>query len=381
MSAPETALNNSIEGNEMLNENWITRRRDSGKRMWRVGLPAAVLFGVLLIGNGPTLAAVISCGKTISMCGCTITKPGTYNVNASLSYTQGLTKSGDCIEISASKVILNLAGYDIAGAGAGTATGDGIKVLGGANNVSVLGSYATIQGWKNGMEIDGNNCLVNATDTNANGVAGIFLNKASDTILFDSTSHNNGTAGIYVNNSNGTSLSDFSSHNNGTAGIYVNNSSGAVLSAFDSYSNGTAGVVLKQSSGARITAFDSYQNTIYGVLLNQSSGNLIGDFNIYNNKIGVYLGCRQDGTYGTKCTGAGAGSSNNNLLVNGTTQTNNDAGTVIDVGDLGNIVATYTSTNNSGTYDSVDENANCGTNQWLSGPAGNYGKVSQSCIP
>jgi hypothetical protein len=81
---------------------------------------AAALATALLLVHGAARAeegksAITACDASISACGCTITKSGTYTLTANLSSTQGLTATGDCIDIKASNVILNGHNFNIIG--------------------------------------------------------------------------------------------------------------------------------------------------------------------------------------------------------------------------------------------------------------------------
>ena len=80
---------------------------------------AAALAIALLLFHGAAGAAeeasavTTACATSISACGCTITKSGTYTVTADLFEHAGTHGGGDCIAIKASKVILNTADFSI----------------------------------------------------------------------------------------------------------------------------------------------------------------------------------------------------------------------------------------------------------------------------
>ena len=97
-------------------------------RQW-LGVAAGLAIALMLVhgtarAEEEVSAATTACGTSISACGCTITKAGTYTVTASLS-----ASGGDCIDIKASNVILNVQKKGITGPGSGTSTGAGIHVL------------------------------------------------------------------------------------------------------------------------------------------------------------------------------------------------------------------------------------------------------------
>src|ERR1700733_4543684 len=73
--------------------------------MIRKLLGVCLLFGCV----AGSANAQTSCGRSIISCGCTVTKPGNYSVDADLSGLQGLTALNACIDITAehSKLFLN----------------------------------------------------------------------------------------------------------------------------------------------------------------------------------------------------------------------------------------------------------------------------------
>ncbi len=74
-------------------------------------------------------------------------------------------------------------------------------------------------------------------------------------------------------------------------------------------------------------------------------------------------------------------SSSGNRIYDFSSEDNGDAGVVIDLGNEGNVLTDLTIRDNSGSVDSIDENSNCGTDQWINDGSDNFGVTSQSCIP
>ena len=277
-------------------------------------IAAALTVGLLLFQGAARAeeeasAAITVCATSISACGCTITKAGTYTVTAALS-----ASSGDCIDIKASNVILNVQKKGITGPGSGTSTGVGIHVLKSSSGAFIEGgggpSNVTISGFKYGLEVDGKNTVSDWVNSHGN-VVGVFLNGAT-----------------------GASIDDFSSND----------------------------------------------NSVYGLWIRGGKGNSVEDFETNDNTgTGVYVGCHADDTRGTTCPGVKP--SSGNRIYDFSSEDNGDAGVVIDVGDEGNALSDLNITGNLGSFDSIDENPSCGTDQWINSGNDHFGVTSQSCIP
>jgi hypothetical protein len=270
---------------------------------------AAALAFALLFFHGAASAATTACATSIAACGCTITKSGTYTVTAALS-----ASSGDCIDIKASNVILNVQKKGITGPGSGTSTGAGIHVLKSSSGAFIEGgggpSNITVSGWKYGLEVDGKNTTSDFVNSHGN-VVGVFLNGAT---------------------------------------------------------------------GANINDFDADDNSVYGVWIRGGKGNQFNCAETDNNTgTGVYVGCHNDDTRGSTCKGVKP--SSGNRLYDFSSNDNGDAGVVIDVGNEGNVITDVHITGNLDAADSIDENPNCGTDQWISDGSDDFGVTSQSCIP
>ena len=225
--------------------------------------------------------------------------------------TQGTTAAGDCIDIKASNVILDVHEYSITGPGPGTSTGAGIDVLKSSSGAFIEGGEAVLSGWKYGLEVQGKNTISDWVEPDGN-VVGIFLDGAT---------------------------------------------------------------------GANINNFDTIDNSVYGVWIQGGKGNQVNAFGADSNTgTGVYVGCHDDDTHGTKCKGVKP--SSGNRIYNFYSETNGDAGIVIDLGNEGNVITDVHIAGNLGGVDSIDENSNCGTDQWIQERTTTvFGVTSQSYIP
>ena len=280
-------------------------------------IAGAFALVMLLVGSAAQAqdapAAKTSCNETISSCGCTITATDVYYVTANLSSTQGLTGAGDCIAIQASKVILVLNGWVIAGPGTDTSTGAGIDVLPGSNRDVLEGATeggTPVVYWKYGVEVQGDHTIADEVGPDEN------------------------VMGFFLLNSTGTNITDF----------------------------GFGG------------------NSVYGVWIKGGKNNQINAGDTGGNETGVYVGCHDDDTRGTSC-GKGSPTSSGNRIYDLGTGENTDAGIVIDIGNLNNVVTNVGVGPDGGDFDSIDENPNCGTDRWVVSGDTDFGVTNQACIP
>jgi hypothetical protein len=153
------------------------------------------------------------------------------------------------------------------------------------------------------------------------------------------------------------------------------------ISDFVNSSANVVGIFLNGATGANINDFNSRNNTVYGAWIRGGKGNQLNCSNTNNNtKTGTYIGCHADNTRGTACKGVKP--SSGNRIYDHSSQNNGDAGIVIDVGNDRNLVTEVSTSGNAGGTDSIDENPNCGTDQWLNETSNDdFGVTSQSCIP
>ena len=228
-------------------------------------------------------AKVTACSNPITSCGCTITKPGLYEIPAPLLSSQGLTALGDCIDIRASRVVLEAVETMnststtmsvLIGPGGEAPTGIGIHILKGSNYDFVEMSAAF--GWDVGVMVEGNN----------------------------------------------NTIQSFFSMGNATAGLELNNA--------------------KNNTIADLFAF---QNLNYGLWIRQSTNNQVS-FSVFENntKVGLYVGCSDSASFSEQCNGVRA--SNGNQIYEVSTNSNN-YGIVIDSGNAKNIVTNNFSSGNS----------------------------------
>jgi parallel beta-helix repeat protein len=288
-----------------------------------------------------------SCPLVITKCGCVIDSEDTYVAANQLLATH----SGQiCIEITASRAILNLKGNNVLGKNDGTGTG--IRIDREADHVVVeggdkTGDQATVSDWNIGIEDDGNSAVVGlfaavgaASSNDSGNNTGVFLKSVDRSVVTALNANGNQTIGILLSNSTRSTVFNFSANGNGQAGLKL-----------DSSDRNTIG-----PGGAE-------SNDQYGIWLNFSSGNTIRDSNgnQMNHDTGILLG----------------GGSNRNRIVSGGAPENDQAGIVIQRGSTDNTVSvTHNQGNGSPNSDMVDLNFKCDNNVWYN----NVGNGNQSCI-
>jgi parallel beta-helix repeat protein len=281
-----------------------------------------------------------------------------------LDASQGLTKHGDCIDISAPFVQLNVNSFTVIGNG----TGDGIRVLPEAHNTIIEGAnpgastQAVVNGWNVGVMVGAHSTVVEHFnpiggtgkdgDTKGNVGAGIVIQGASDCTVDGITSAYNGT-GALVANSNHVRIFNFIGSQSDGSGIQVQNSS------IGTFMNTTA-----------------TNNGLYGLVLLNSDQNQVSNFAASDNgAAGISLGCDPHGP--VSCPTSRQPSSRNKVS-NGGANTNGRAGVVINAGSSNNQVTAVSATgNNKGGSDLSDQNANCDKNQWFTNT---FGSADPSCI-
>jgi hypothetical protein len=286
---------------------------------------ALALVGFAVAGTASRAnAASVSCVSPIASCGCTITKPGFYVLANDLSSSQGLTSRNGCIDIQASKVVLNagkptLTGqfngaFNITGGGGTTPSGIGIHILKGSGNNFIELATNRVEGWDVGILVQGDGNIVEDFQ------AASF-----------STTLPNGTAGVEIDGGQGNNINDFSVGSNKNYGIWIRGASNNQINCSNTNNNGN---------------------------------------------IGVYIGCSPNGPINGNCSPSVSPSTHNRIFDH-SANSNTKYGVLIDLGNTGNVV-TDVQAHQNGTTDLLDENPNCDQNRWF---FLSFGTASPSCIP
>jgi hypothetical protein len=318
-------------------------------------------IAILVTMSGLAAAAQkpTACTSSISSCGCTITQTGTFTVVDDLNASQGLTKGGNCLEVSADHVILDLQGHAIIGNG----TGIGIVILSSAANTTVQGTDSTetaqaiINSWKVGLEDDANNVVIELFRQ----IGGNLRNPTG-----------NAGDGVLLKNASSVTVGNFNASFNGGAGVNIQGGSGNRILNCDTIKNTTAGMILASSNVNTVSNCTITANTGYGVWLNTANQNQIFTSALNGNgKIGLLVGCHKEG----KCNG-NKGSDLNHISSSGANG-NSGAGITVEEGSSNNQITNMSSGGNGGTSDLIDNNPSCDGNLWFNNA---FGDASQTCI-
>jgi parallel beta-helix repeat protein len=303
-----------------------------------------------------------ACTSSITSCGCTITQTGTFMVVNELDASQGLTKGGNCLEVSADHVILDLQGNAIIGNGAGI----GILIQNSGHDTTVQGSdlsepapaaQAIINNWNIGLEDDANNVVIE------------LFKQIGGSIFIQ---HGNAGDAVLLQNASGVTVANFRASFNGGTGVDIKGGGNNRIMNCDSISNAGNGVILASSNVNTISNCTINSNTGYGVWLNTANQNQIFTSSLNKNgKIGVLVGCHKEG----KCNG-NKGSDLNHISSSGANG-NSGAGITVEQGSSNNQITNMSSGGNGGTSDLIDNNPGCDGNLWFNNA---FGDASQSCI-
>jgi parallel beta-helix repeat protein len=222
--------------------------------------------------------ALSTCPAAISAC-CTISKPGKYTVSGPLT-----SSGGDCIDVAASRVTLNLNDANITG----TSNGVGIHLLSTATKAIVVGgdgTGATISKFSTGLQTDAPQSyleLIEVEDSSGDGI----VNNGTGVTLADIYEFASGGRGL-VDNANGLALLGFFASANGSDGIVINSSNNIRFDSVFSDGNTGNGIVLQKVRNAVISASEagsSKSNGLNGVLISAGGNNSFNELDTNNNQ-------------------------------------------------------------------------------------------------
>jgi len=363
-------------------------------RVARFVLAASALCVVAASNGYAFCTAATTHTLSPSACGVVLSTAGAcYNMTTSLTAT---SNTGDCIEITAANVYLNLTGISITGTG-GASTGNGIHVTSTATGATIVGG--DISSFDVGILAD-SRVVLEAPYAHENNSDGIQLDTAASSRIVGGNSSYNGGNGATITDSNTFTLDGFGAGNNSGSGIVVNASSAGDITDTTTESNDKSGITLNTSNTTTITGLNSNQNGTYGVeLVSTKTSKIFGDtinlngiYGVYlkesasnsvtspngtihcNGIVDVYLGCSDNaGPNGVACATPSSANEIDNVTVYGTGV--NPYGIVIDLGNLSNKVL-----GSNGSTDPTDDmyDANkAGQNTWF----GNiFAKANQTWI-
>ncbi|HXW53362.1 MAG TPA: hypothetical protein VEL47_04565 [Myxococcota bacterium] len=216
-----------------------------------------------------------SCDNSITSCGCTITRPGLYSVDADLSASQGLTSRRGCIDIDACDVKLFTNGHAITGNF--TETGSAIHILFGVWDVFIEGrfgsgsepvNYSLVSGWRYGLRSAASN-VVSGGFNYVQSRAGVLLNGAINNTISNFGADNNSVYGVWIKNgSMQNQILNGGANGNTIAGTFVG----------CSLTGPTGPSCVKEEDRSRhnyIYTMENLGNGSYGIALEKGSRNNI----------------------------------------------------------------------------------------------------------
>jgi parallel beta-helix repeat protein len=338
---------------------------------------------------------------TPTACGVVISTPGCYVINNDLTAS---SDSGDCIEITAPDVYLNLSdGESITGTGA-SSTGNGIHVTSTAAGATIVNGF--VSSFNIGILAEARVRLEGPLVelSNADGIQ--LSNAPGSKILGAIAIENGSSAGIEIDGSNGCSLTNVAASDNptgvlvsGSSGTDISNatnissneiwgilvtqansapfapSNGTIISGSYIYSNGHDGIWLLGSKANKVFANQIYGNGRVGVWLDASSGNEVGGNTLYDNGTAdVFLGCFDTGPIAPE--GCSNRSTANDIDYNNSNGKGDSSyGIAFDLGDTSNTILDNTSSMHT-TEDMYDANSKT-ANTWF---ANTFTTANQSFI-
>ncbi len=254
----------------------------------------------------------------ITACGTKISVTGSYAASGTLS-----TSSGDCIDISAPKVFLDLGSATLSGSGSAASAVHILKTATGA-----FVKRGEIKGtWSTGVEDDANGSVVFDVD---------MVGATVDTAVF------------------------------------VNGAHGATVSGVNTFIVTSYRLHLKSAVSCVIENNDvSAGGNVYGIWVEASKNNLLIDNDESGSPgVGEYLGCAPTGgPMNAKCK-PNPGASTGNTLLDEDASGAANGGIVIDLGDLKNRIF------GSDGSSLIDENV-CGKNVWQ---GNSFTTTNEACI-
>ena len=273
-------------------------------QIYRIIVTAATIIGMAagLLGVRPVAASRAFGPISISTCRA-FTAAHVYML------TKSVGKSGNCMVIEASNVVLNLNGFSLVGNGK---FGHGVIILHGLTGVQVLNGQ--IRAWGTGVEDLGTGTRLQKLRIFNNTQFGVFLSGATNSMVLNNSFPGNESVSLYANGTTGATVSNNSITGSGRYGVWVRESS-----HFTVASNGVS------QSGI----------------------------------VGIFVGCTKNGITKTLCgQPSTAGIITGNRIVLST-----HLGIAIDTGNT-HIHVSNNNVSLSGTFDLVDANPGCGTNTW-----------------
>lgn len=292
-------------------------------------LKPAAIIAVAVLGSGLSSAATspsfvqaaahshASHARHLSSCG-TLRRPGNYLLTKDLGPVHG-----DCFDIHAARVTLDLGGHTLTGDGSGI--GAGVRIFRRASRARVMNGQVGAFG--TGVEDDAPRAL----------------------------------------------LTRLGPRNNLGIGIYLNRVHGSVVERIYPWKNARFGIYLQRTARSRVLRNNVGMSGIYGIWLEASSHNTIVHNEVNaSGTAGIYLGCSNAGISKEPCFPTDA----HNQIGRNLVQQSRGDGIALDLGTRHNDVFLNRVVGSAG-YDLYDANPGCGSNRWHGDV---YTTHNQACV-
>src|SRR5713101_3723852 len=218
----------------------------------------AALFVVCLVLPAAAQTSVDSCGSTLS-------SSGSYVVKGTLT-----ASSGNCIEVTAPNVILDLSDGTLVGPGD---SGTAVLIHKQAKGAFVFGGV--LQGWDVGVEVDSARTVVSDTDISRGANTGVFLNGARKAVVADIDVSDIRQVGVHVRSSSFCTVENVDASTNGEFGFWVESSRNIRLLRDDASESGDTAVFLDHARKTVVSGVDASAAGL-GVGVGLSSPSVVG---------------------------------------------------------------------------------------------------------
>ena len=333
---------------------------NKNNRVHTLRIAFGALFVILFLVSGAEAATEIGACTTIST-------SGEYVLNTSISNNA----NSICININASDVIFDGAGYTIDGVRSTNTYG--VYVYNSATTLTnVTVQNLTVTDWHYGIyyyetnlgiiqNITANSntfygiylknstlSTISGTNATSNDIDGINLQSSSNNTLSNNTANSNTRYGIYLTTSSNNNLTNNTASSSNNIGIFITSSSSNTFTNNTATANVQVGIYLDSSNNGTLTSNNASSNSGTGMLFSGSSSNTLTSNTANDNDYGIKL----------------SGSSNNNTFVDNTFRRNANRGFEIVSGSNNNTLRNNTMDfnligvflSNGAEYNLVDRN-------------------------
>ncbi len=237
-------------------------------------------LGVVVVLVGFSGVAVAS--TPIGAC-TTIDTAGGYHLTGDISNGT----ADPCIEISASDVEFDGAGYTIDGAGSGTGTGIAAS---GASPTNITVTDVTVSEFQHGIRYESvaGSAITSSTVTNMNGI-GVLFRSTGNTSVASSSVSANGRDGIRLISSSAVTLDTVQSTGNSNHGVNIASGSTDTAITGSTVAGNSIGIGISGASdNTHVDTTTVENNSLYGVSLEGVDGTHLEDVTATDNGVWAF---------------------------------------------------------------------------------------------